>query len=302
MTEVQKQLATLNIKCTLRYNEPMKYHTSFKIGGPAEVFAKPGDIDELKQILAFCLKQKINYFALGQGANILVSDLGIKGVVISLAAINSTEIKDTLVLSAAGIKLSDVAEQAFKAGLGGLDTFYKMPGSVGGAIYMNARCYGTSIADILEYVEIMDENLEIKTVKISKKDFGYKLSPFQKQRFILLGGAFRLHKVSIQKIRNNMQKIEADRRKKGHFIYPCAGSVFKNNREWGMPTGKIIDTLGLKGFSIGGAKISEYHANIIVNTGTANAREVKLLIEHIKSEVSAKYGYILEPEILYVGE
>jgi len=302
MDTLQKALKKINISCPHTFSEPMHLHTSFKIGGPADLFAKPRNERHIEEIFSFCLGNRIPHYILGCGANILVSDKGIRGTVISLEDFSGTTIDDTIITALSGTPLNMVVEQAAEYGLSGLDAFFKMPGSVGGAIWMNARCYNVSICDLLEYVEIINGSLEIKKIAVSKEEFSYKHSPFQKQKLIIIKGAFKLEKADTKIIKKSMEEIYRDRQKKGHFLYPCAGSIFKNNRGFGMPSGKLIDSLGLKGYRIGGAQVSPQHANIIINTGTAKAQDVKALIEYIEQQVFKHYGFKLEKEILYAGE
>ncbi|MBN1798636.1 MAG: UDP-N-acetylmuramate dehydrogenase [Spirochaetales bacterium] len=302
MNTLQKALKKINIACPFAFNEPMHLHTSFKIGGPADVFARPKHENHIKEIFSFCLKNNIPYFSMGCGANILVSDKGIRGVVISLEDFSGISINKLKVTALSGTPLQTVVEETCKHGLGGLDAFHKMPGSVGGAVWMNARCYNVSISDLLECVEIIDDSLEIKRMAVAKHEFSYKRSPFQNQRLIIVKGTFKLENADPEDLKKRMEEIYNDRRNKGHFLYPCAGSVFKNNRDFGMPSGRLIDTLNLKGYRIGGARVSPQHANIIINTGTAKARDVKALIEYIQQQVFKHYGFQLEKEILYVGE
>jgi UDP-N-acetylmuramate dehydrogenase len=302
MDTVQKAFKKIKISCPFVFNEPLHLHTSFKIGGKALVFARPHTLDQIKEIFSFCLEKQVSYYILGQGANVLVSDYGLKGVVISLEDFSGMDVEGTLITALSGTPLNSIIEKALDLGLKGLDSFYKMPGSAGGSIWMNARCYDTSLADVLEYVEIIDSSLNQKRVEVRKEDFAYKYSPFQKQKLIIVKGAFRLEKGERDKIKARMDEIYEDRIKKGHFLYPCAGSVFKNNRFFGMPSGKLIDSLGLKGFRIGGAQILAQHANIIVNTGKATAKDVADLIQYVKQKVFDRYGFELEEEIIFLGE
>jgi len=292
----------INIKGTLLYDEPMSLHTSFKIGGPADLFFKPLDIEDLRIIFSFCLSEKLPFFILGSGANILVSDRGIRGAVIDMSNIKSISIKGTFLSASAGLPISTAAALAGENNLSGMEFIYSMPGSVGGSLWMNARCYGKSISEILVSAELLTDKLELVTFKAKSGGFGYKLSPFQKMDAIIINAVFRLKKGKSTEITSRMEQIEEDRRKKGHFLFPSAGSVFKNNRSFGMPTGEIIEKAGLRSYSQGGAKISDYHANIIINNGNAKAAEVLKLIELIEERVFNRFGFKLEREIILAGE
>ncbi len=307
-------------------NEPMKLHTSFKIGGPADIFLIPETAEDIIFLTNLCNDLSLPYFILGAGANILVSDKGIRGIVISLdrfrgvslqnlysngplsSAQNHPSTEDhsfVYIQALAGTPISDVSQAALKEGLTGLEFIYSMPGSTGGAVWMNARCYGKSVSDVLfavEYLDTSKNQTELKQEIVNKEQFGYKLSPFQGKKDLILSATFRLSKGNQKSIKKEMERIKSDRETKGHFLYPCAGSVFKNNRAFGMPTGKIIEKTGLKGYKIGGAQIAPFHANIIINTGKASATDVLKLVELIEEKVFNRFGFELEREIIPVGE
>jgi UDP-N-acetylmuramate dehydrogenase len=205
-------------------------------------------------------------------------------------------------LAEAGVKVHHLAEEAEKRNFSGIEFFYGLPGTVGGAIYMNARCYGVSTSDVLETVTFLDRNLDIKHLHPEDADFSYKQTPFQHNRGVILSGEFRIARGDSRSIREKMDSYMQDRTRKGHFSFPSVGSVFKNDRRFGEPSGKIIDSLDLRGYRIGRAMISKDHANIIVNTGGATAQDVRELIEYIKQKVRDTYGFTLEEEVRYIGE
>ncbi len=302
-------LEKINVASSVRFDEPMSHHTSFRVGGPADVYAAPTSVEDLVTILAEARRAGLPVFAIGGGANILVSDRGIRGVVIDLQrfdTLNEAPGKSAAgsrrVRAGAGLAMSDVAAWCADHGLGGLDFLYAMPGSVGGSIWMNARCYGTSISDVLTSVEYVGEDGEIHTYTVRQEDFDYKRSPFQRAPWVIIGGLFALTPEDPEAIWERMKGHQHDRTGKGHFSAPSAGSVFKNNRAFGSPTGKIIDELGLRGYQIGGARVSDHHANIIVNTGHATATDIRRLIEYVEQEVARRTGLRLEREVLYAGE
>ena len=198
--------------------------------------------------------------------------------------------------------MSEVSWLAASAGLAGLEFIFSMPGSVGGALWMNARCYGSSISEVLDWVEIINKDLEIVRFTPSDDSFAYKVSPFQKTNDVILSAGFRLREGDKDSLFREMESNRADRERKGHFVAPSAGSVFKNNRAFGDPTGKIIDRLGLRGYTIGGAKISDYHANMIVNTGGATAADIEALVRLVARRVREELGFTLEREVIPVGE
>ncbi len=299
---LRKLLKKINIGCALAYDEPLSKYTSFKIGGPAELFVAPATLEDLMGVFTLCLKEGIPYFGLGEGANILVSDRGMKGIVIDMSNFCDIDIDETLVTAMAGAPMSRVVEKAARKGLAGVEAFSYMPGSVGGSMWMNARCYGVSLSDVLEFVELIDGDFRLKRLPVTREEFDYKRSPFQRMQAVIIRGGFRLRSGDPDHLAAKTEEYRGDRERKGHFLHPCAGSVFKNNRSFGAPTGRLIDALGLKGFSIGGAKVSEKHANIIVNVGGATAEDVRNLVEHVKRKVKEKYGFQLEEELLFVGE
>ena len=302
MNTVRKKLEKINISGSICFDEPMALHTTFRVGGPADIFITPSGIDDLKLILPWAQRENLPIFPLGAGANILVSDRGIRGLVINLSGLNEMTLHGEVLVAGAGVEINKLVEKAADASLSGLEFIYGMPGSVGGSVWMNARCYGISLSDILKWVENLDPDGRITRYEKREEDFSYKRSPFQGSRSIILRSAFLLQKGSPEKIRKEMEAHRSDRKRKGHYLAPCAGSVFKNNRDFGEPSGKIIDSLGLKGYQIGGARVADFHGNIIINNGNAQAADIRNLIEFIQKEVFESRGFMLEPEVLYAGE
>ncbi|MBN2353349.1 MAG: UDP-N-acetylmuramate dehydrogenase [Spirochaetales bacterium] len=286
----------------LKWNEPLARHTSFRIGGPADAFARPHSAGELAALLRAARGASVPVFIIGAGANILVSDKGIRGLVVSLERFREFSVIGTAVRAGAGLAASALAAGTARAGLKGLERFYAMPGSVGGAVWMNARCYESSFSDTLASVTVLDENFAVATVRVQTSDFDYKKSPFQADARVILAAEFALSPADPRPLRTVMREIERDRKTKGHFLAPSAGSVFKNNRTFGRPSGRLLDSLGLRGRRVGGAQVSPRHANIIINRHRATAEDVKKLIDLMKEEVKGRYGVELDWEILYVGE
>jgi UDP-N-acetylmuramate dehydrogenase len=284
-------------------DEPMAAHSSFRIGGPADLYVLPGDAVEAAEILRVCVREGVPVFLLGGGTNILVSDRGIRGAVVDLSRLAGVQVEGSLVTARAGTPVSDVAEEACAHGLSGLEFAYSLPGSVGGAVWMNARCYGGEISDALERVDYL-EGSDLAPRRYEKKsaDWGYKRSPFQENRKVVLSASFRLHPGEPAEMRQKMRSHREDRERKGHFLHPCAGSIFKNNRAFGAPTGQLVDSLGLKGTRIGDAQIAPYHGNIFINNGGASATDMRALIEKVEQEVRARLGFELQREVILVGE
>ncbi|MBN2440853.1 MAG: UDP-N-acetylmuramate dehydrogenase [Spirochaetales bacterium] len=302
MVNLREMIKKINIEGLVLFDEPMKNHTSFCIGGCADVFVTPHSIASLIRVIRFCRETKIPYFLLGRGANILVADAGIRGMVINTSGISTMRREGERIVSDSGAEVSTVAEEALKAGLTGCEFFYSMPGSVGGAVRMNARCYGVSTGDVVSSVEILGEDTAAVAVPLAPADFSYKKSPFQNKHDIILSATFTLKKGDKKKIKEKMDYYKEDREKKGHFLLPSAGSIFKNNQEFGRTTGLIIDSLKLKGYSIGDAQVSPLHGNIFVNRGNATAADVLQLIILVENKVKQAFGFNLEREIILAGE
>ncbi len=286
----------------LQTDEPLSEHTTFGIGGPADYYLEPKSVEEMVQAVRFANAADLQFFVLGGGANVLVADKGVRGLVINTAALKSITIEGTDLVAESGAPISEAAERAAEAGLGGLAFLYSMPGSTGGAVWMNARCYGHSIFDILGPVACVTREGGLQTYRPRGADFDYKTSPFQDNKRVVLSVRFRLQPSDKKALREEMAGYEEDRRQKGHFSAPSAGSVFKNNRAFGAPTGRLIDSLGLRGYRVGGAKISDKHANIFVNGGGATADDMRGLIEHVEKQVMDQLGFHLEREVLFVGD
>ncbi|MBN1698418.1 MAG: UDP-N-acetylmuramate dehydrogenase [Spirochaetales bacterium] len=302
MANLRDIIKKINIDCPILFNEPMKNHTSFQIGGPAEVFIRPKNRKEIIAVVRFCREHTVPCFILGGGANILVSDNGIKGITVDCTSLCGIDVNGSTIVAEAGVMANDLATTAMRHNLSGAEFLSSMPGTVGGALWMNARCYDREIADICVSAEILTRNEELQIVHLKKSDFGYKSSPFQHADALILAASFTLSPGEKTSILEKMARHDEDRHKKGHFSFPSAGSVFKNNRNFGKTTGEIIDSLELKGYSIGDAQISEHHANIIVNRGNATAEDVWRLIAYIRKSVKRELGYLLENEIIFVGE
>jgi len=284
----------------------MSRHTSFRIGGPADAYLTPGSPEQAARAYGLLHKHGIPIFILGGGANILVSDLGIRAAVIDTSGLKRCSVERSghgaTVTAWAGAPMSDVSTLALDSGLSGLEFIYAMPGSVGGSVWMNARCYGRSISEVLERVGYAEASGETAVMQVEPAQFGYKRSPFQNSETLILDAVFRLAGGDSNTMREKMGSIKQDREAKGHFLHPCAGSIFKNDRAFGNPTGRLIDSLGLKGRCIGGACVSRLHGNIIVNTGGARAEDVLRLIRLLETEVHGAFGFHLEREILLIGQ
>jgi UDP-N-acetylmuramate dehydrogenase len=292
----------IKIEGVLRLDEPLADHTSFRIGGPADLYAAPASVAELEQVLAACAREAVPRFILGGGTNLLVSDKGIRGVVIDLTSLNGTQPDGTLLTALGGTAVSALSETALRQCLTGMEFAYSLPGTVGGAVWMNARCFEREVSDVLEFVDYLDADLVLRRRRKDPSEWRYKVSPFQGMGGVIVRAGFRLAPGDAPAVEAKMKSHRADRESKGHFLYPCAGSVFKNNRAFGAPTGQLLDSLGLKGRSAGGAQVAPYHGNIVINTGGATARDVLTLIEMMEAEVLRARGFTLEREVIVAGE
>lgn len=299
---VNKLLNKINISGSLVAEEPMSRHTTFEVGGPAELYAVPHNTDDICELLRLAEEEGLSWFVLGGGANILVSDRGIRGLVIDMRAFNRFEHHDDELILGAGMPVSDAVAAAAERGLGGLEFLYSMPGSVGGAVWMNARCYGHSVEEVLTEVRYVDEYRRLRTYTAERHDFAYKRSPFQDRKTVMYETRFRVHPADPSELAARMREYKEDRASKGHFAAPSAGSVFKNNRAFGAPTGQLLDSIGLRGYQIGCAKVSDLHANIVINCGGADAAEIRAVIEHMQQQAQDRLGLTLEREVLYAGE
>jgi UDP-N-acetylmuramate dehydrogenase len=292
----------IKIDGVVKRDEPMAGHTSFRLGGPADLYVAPRGEAAVREVTSACSRAGVPFFLLGGGTNILVADKGIRGVVVDLTGLTGMEAAGDRLTVMAGSAISGVAEFALSRALTGMEFAYALPGTVGGAIWMNARCYDHEISEVLEYAVYLDDAGALCRRAPDPAEWAYKLSPFQSLRGAILKAGFLLAPGDPVEIERQMAGHHDDRVKKGHFLYPCAGSMFKNNRAFGAPTGRIIDSLGLKGTTIGGAQVAPFHANIIVNKGGATAADVRALIELVEEEVSRKLGLSLEREVILVGE
>ncbi len=280
-------------------NESMKKHTTFRIGGNADYFLIPENTSELQSAIKICRANNIPYFILGNGSNILVSDKGIEGAVISTEKLNTIEVYEDTIYAQAGAKLSKTASIAAENSLSGFETLSGIPGTVGGAVFMNAGAYGGEIKDVALEVYAIDENGNEKTFSNSECNFGYRSSIFSSGEYIITGAKFRLRTKDKDEITAQMRDYAERRRDRQPLSFPSAGSTFK--RPEGYFAGKLIQDSGLRGFAIGGAAVSEKHCGFVVNTGNATCSDVVNLIDYIKKCVYEKFGVMLHEEVRIIG-
>ncbi len=285
----------------IEFNADMKKHTTFRIGGPADVLVLPAQITEVCKILDFCQEHQLPYLLLGQGSNVLIRDKGIRGMVIKLGdALNQYSIMGSEIYAQAGISLSELALKAAQHGLSGLEFAEGIPGSLGGAVVMNAGAYQGEMQDVVYEVTAIDQAGNQQLFEKEQIQFGYRKSIFQDGSYIVLAARLHLKPGEEEQILATMQDLAQRRRERQPLEHPSAGSTFK--RPSGFYVGPIIEGLGLKGFSIGGAQVSSKHAGFIINKGAASAQDVIDLIYHIQKLVWEKHGVELKPEIKILGE
>ena len=292
-------------KENLYYNEPMKKHTSFKIGGPADVFAKINTIEELKELLSIADKNKIPLTVIGNGSNILVTDKGIKGIVAKLN-LKEIEIKKNLkenkiiVEVDSGVSLGFLSQKLLKEEISGFEELSGIPGTIGGAIIMNAGAHGKEMKDIITEIIAMDYSGKLHKFTKDECEFGYRQSIFQKENYIILHATLSLENGKTQQIKEKMDTYMQYRKEKQPIEYPNAGSTFKRGEDY--ITAKLIDEAQLKGYKIGGAEVSKKHAGFIINTGNATAKDVIDLTNYITEQIYKKFGKKINLEIKILGE
>ena len=287
-------------KIPVLWDEPMKNHTSFKIGGPAAALCAPKDRRQLRELVGFVQREGLDSWYIGNGSNLLVSDAGLNGIAILLDSSFDGEIEldGTVLLAPAGKKLSAVCAAACAAGLTGLEFAYGIPGSVGGAVYMNAGAYGGEMKDRLLWVEYLAPTGEIVRLEGEQMGLSYRHSCFMEegmQGSCIVRAAFGLQRGEKAAIQSEMDRILNQRRQKQPLEYPSAGSTFK--RPQGAFAAQLIDECGLKGFTVGGAQVSEKHAGFVINTGKATCADVLELTRQVRECVQEKTGYLLELEV-----
>ena len=287
-------------KIPVLWDEPMKNHTSFKIGGPAAALCAPKDRQQLRELVGFVQREGVDSWYIGNGSNLLVSDKGLNGVAILLDSgfDGEIEVDGTVLLAPAGKKLSAVCAAACAAGLTGLEFAYGIPGSVGGAVYMNAGAYGGEMKDRLLWVEYLAPTGEIVRLEQEQLSLSYRHSRFMEegmQGSCIVRAAFGLQRGEKAAIQSEMDRILNQRRQKQPLEYPSAGSTFK--RPQGAFAAQLIDECGLKGFTVGGAQVSEKHAGFVINTGKATCADVLELTRQVRECVQDKTGYLLELEV-----
>ncbi|MFR8869454.1 UDP-N-acetylmuramate dehydrogenase [Paraclostridium sordellii] len=298
---IYKNLLNILDKEGIYLNEPMKNHTSFKVGGPADFLLKPKTEDEIKRLIEFLKNENIPYIVVGNGSNLLVKDGGIRGVVIKIADnFNKFEIEDTKIVAQSGALLSFMGKAILNKSLTGFEFAAGIPGTLGGAIAMNAGAYGGEMKDIVKSVRLMDSKGNIIELSNKEMEFEYRRSLISKSDYIVLSAIIELKEGNFDEIKGYMKELTKSRVTKQPLNLPSAGSTFK--RPEGHFAAKLIEDSGLKGLTLGGARVSEKHSGFVVNIGDAKAKDIIELINVVKSTVYSKFGVMLEEEVKILGD
>ncbi len=284
----------------VKQNEPMSAHTTFRVGGPAAWFVIPETCDEMREAVKVCDDAGIPRYILGNGSNLLVSDAGFDGVIVSTEKLNDIMIDGTSVTALAGALLSKIANEAFRNSLTGFEFASGIPGSAGGAAIMNAGAYGCEMKDVISNVYVFDEDLNIRQIGRDELEMGYRTSLLMRKGYPVISVTYQLERGDPDGIKALMDDLAARRREKQPLDYPSAGSTFK--RPEGYFAGKLIEDAGLKGMSVGGARVSEKHAGFVINRGDATAADIYELCKEVSEKVKETSGVTLEMEVKILGE
>lgn len=285
---------------SIKVNEPMKNHISFKVGGPADILLEPSDEKQIIKSIEICKNNNIPYIVIGNGSNLLVRDGGIRGVVIKLSGLNFIKVDGNYISAGAGVVLKDVSDEALENSLTGFEFASGIPGSVGGAVFMNAGAYDGEMKNIISSVTVLDKEGNILTLEKDELEFGYRTSSVKTEGYIVISAQFQLQLGDKVKIKNRIDELTQKREEKQPLEYASAGSTFK--RPEGYFAGKLIQDAGLKGFTIGGAAVSQKHSGFVINTGNATAQDVLDVIKHVQDEVKNQFGVELKTEVRIIGE
>lgn len=302
--DIERQIKNLGIQEEkVLYNEQMAKHTTFKIGGPAQIFIKIDNIEDLKKVLLFANKNNIKLTIIGNGSNLLVLDEGIKGITINIR-IEKIEIekkdKEVKIIVGAGEKIGKLARICMQEEITGLEELSGIPGTIGGAIRMNAGAHGKEIKDIVKTVKCVDYQGNERIFTNEELEFKYRSSIFKKEKYIITQIELSLQKGQKEQIKEKMEEYAQYRKEKQPIEYPSAGSTFKRGNDF--ITAKLIDEAGLKGYHVGDAEISIKHSGFVINKGNATAKDVLELIDHVKKEIYNKFKKYIELEIEIIGE
>ena len=286
-------------KGTVLEQEPMSRHTSFKIGGPADIFVQPASAEEMAQALRLAREEQVPFFVMGNGSNLLVSDEGFRGMILHTGGLKEISVERDVIYAEAGATLRRVAKEAWEHGLTGLEFAAGIPGSLGGAVCMNAGAYGGEMKDVLLDVRVMTREGEIVLLSAKDLDLSYRHSVLQEKEYIVLSARLHLTRGDKEQIKDRMDELAQARKEKQPLEYPSSGSTFK--RPEGYFAGKLIQDAGLKGYTVGGAQVSEKHSGFVINRGNATAEEVLFLIRQVQKRIKQQFGVAMDTEVRMLG-
>lgn len=299
--ELGKKLLSILKEEQVKKDEPMKSHTTFRVGGPADYFVTPQTAEEVAKVIEACTQEKVLYYIVGNGSNLLVSDKGYEGVIIQIyKQMNQVKVEGAQIHAQAGALLSMIAKRALDAELTGFEFAAGIPGTLGGACVMNAGAYGGEMKDVLKSVTVLTDKGEVKTLAKEELELGYRTSVIAKKGYIVLEAVLELQKGEKEKIQAVMDDLKERRVTKQPLEYPSAGSTFK--RPEGYFAGKLIQDAGLRGFQVGGAQVSEKHCGFVINKDQATASDVMNLMNQVSDKVYEEFGVRLQPEVKRLGE
>ena len=284
----------------IKIDEKLSEYVNFKVGGPADILLIPNSKEQVIKSIKICKENNIAFYLIGNGSNTLVSDGGFRGVVLSLKNVKNIYVDGEKIEAECGVMLKEVSDKAIENSLTGFEFACGIPGTIGGAVFMNAGAYDGEISKVIESAEVIDENCNIIRLSREELDFGYRSSLVMKKGYTVLSAVFKLEKGQVKTIKELIEDLTNKRESKQPLEYPSAGSTFK--RPTGYFAGKLIQDAGLKGYSIGGAAVSEKHSGFVINKGNATAKDITDLIKHIQDEVKKQFGVDLHPEVRIIGE
>ena len=298
--EFSKVFTTVCQAEDIKVNEKLSQYVNFKVGGPADILLTPRTKEQVIKSVKICKENNIPFYIIGNGSNLLVRDGGFRGVVILMKSLTNISVDGEVIDAESGVMLKDVSKTALENSLTGFEFACGIPGTVGGAIFMNAGAYNGEIANVAESAQVIDNEGNIKELSKEELEFGYRSSAIMKNGYVVLSAKFKLKNGQVKTIKDLVDDLTNKRESKQPLEYPSAGSTFK--RPEGYFAGKLIQDAGVKGYSIGGAAVSEKHSGFVINKGNATAKDITDLIKHIQAEVKKQFGIELHTEVRIIGE
>ncbi|MEI3336249.1 MAG: UDP-N-acetylmuramate dehydrogenase [Clostridium sp.] len=298
--DLKNLFSNIYSKDEVKINALMKEHINFEVGGPADILLIPSKVEQIIESIKICKENNIPYFVMGNGSNLLVKDGGIRGVVIKLTGLTNLEVNEEEIKADCGVMLKELSDKALENSLTGLEFACGIPGSVGGAVFMNAGAYNGEIKNVIKEAQVITSSGEIVTLSKDELELGYRTSKVMKDNSIVINATFKLEKGNKEEIKETIDDLTQKREEKQPLEYPSAGSTFK--RPEGYFAGKLIQDSGLKGYSIGGAAVSSKHSGFVINKGNATAKDILDLIAYIQEKVKKQFGVELHTEVRIIGE